>query len=81
MILGFLTKYRDYRARVHTGPGGDTSTSYIMYNVISKCSFKIGLIPSLISLLTCLDLLEQGLSPTKIGLSGIFQVFSGIFQM
>ena len=30
MILGFLTKYRDYRARVHTGPGGDTSTSYIM---------------------------------------------------
>ncbi len=24
-----LTKYRDYRARVHTGPGGDTSTSYI----------------------------------------------------
>ena len=31
MILGFLTKYRDYRARVHTGPGGDTSTSYIMF--------------------------------------------------
>ena len=30
MILGFLTKYRDYHARVHTGPGGDTSTSYIM---------------------------------------------------
>ena len=30
MILGFLTKYRGYRARVHTGPGGDTSTSYNM---------------------------------------------------
>ncbi len=30
MILGFLTKYRDYRARVHTGTGGDTGTSYIM---------------------------------------------------
>ena len=31
MILGSLTKYRDYRARVHTGPGGATSsTSYIM---------------------------------------------------
>ena len=29
MILGFLTKYRDYSAQVHTGPGGDTtSTSY-----------------------------------------------------
>ncbi len=27
---GYLTKHRDYRARVHTGPGGDTSTSYIM---------------------------------------------------
>ncbi len=30
MILGFFTKYRGYRARVHTGPGGDTGTSYIM---------------------------------------------------
>ena len=30
MILVFLTKCRDYRARVHTGPGGDTRTSYIM---------------------------------------------------
>ncbi len=30
-FLGFLTIFRDYRARVHTGPGGDTSTSYIMH--------------------------------------------------
>ncbi len=34
MIFGFLTKYRDYRARVHKGPGGDTSTSYIMNDII-----------------------------------------------
>ena len=31
MILGFLIKYRDYRVRVHTGPGGD---SYIMALII-----------------------------------------------
>ncbi len=36
MILGFLTKYRDYRVRVHTGPGGDTSTSYIMISFLHK---------------------------------------------
>ena len=35
MILVFLTKYRDYRARVHTGPGGDTSTSY---TIMEKCT-------------------------------------------
>ena len=36
MILGFLTKYRDYRAQVHRGPGGDTSTSYIMEMPLGK---------------------------------------------
>ncbi len=35
MIFGFLTKYRDYRAPVHTGPGGYTSTSYIMNVLIT----------------------------------------------
>ena len=36
MILGFLTKYRDYLARVHTGPGGDTSTFYTIMSTYYK---------------------------------------------
>ena len=39
MILGFLTKYRNYRARVHTGTGGDTSSSYNMVKVFIKFDF------------------------------------------
>ena len=39
MILAFLTKYRDDRTRVHTGPGGDTSTSYIMMTT-TPCGLK-----------------------------------------
>ncbi len=34
MIFGFLTKYRHYHARVHMGPCGDTSTSYIMWSIL-----------------------------------------------
>ena len=40
MIWGFLTKYRDYRARLHTGPGGDTSTSYIMIRILQNVAMS-----------------------------------------